>query len=89
MVSNILFQECPENDDFLEVPRRDIAFKALKWYPWLNPNCQFCFFVNVQFWMPFARLFVRPNDNKTGLKLVLIGNDINWRTVCLLPKQEP
>ena len=38
--------------------------------------------------MPFARLFVRPTDNQEGLKLVLIGNDINWRTQCVTVKLE-
>ena len=86
--TNIYVQECTEDDDFLEVPRSDTAFKALKFVPWYNPNCQFCFFVNAQYWMPFARVFVQPNKWKSGLRVVMIGKDLNWRTICHITKPD-
>ena len=56
-------------------------------FPWKEPEIQFAFYVNAQYWMPHARIFaqkippifVSPTKVIPGLKLVLIGKDLNWR----------
>lgn len=82
-------QECPEDDDYVEIKRSDRFFKALKLFPWKNPNCQFAFFVSAKHWLPHARIFIRPDETKTGLTVVLIGNEVNYKTVCYVIKPEP
>ena len=50
---------------------------------------QFAFYLNLNFWMPSADIFVRPAD--LGLDVMLIGNDINWKAQAQLTRadQEP
>ena len=42
--------------------------------------------MNVYFWMPHAKIFIKPAP--LGLEMVVVGREINWKTTCQFVKQE-
>ena len=49
---------------------------------------QFAFHLNIQYWMPAAKLYVRPRTEPNGLDLLMVGPDINWTTKIELEETE-
>lgn len=69
---------------FLVIPKEDLARRALKYAKWKNFPAQLTYYINVKYWMRKARILVRPNDRNNGLLIVLIGQDLNWKTECFI-----
>ena len=68
----------------MNIAREDMVRRALKYAKWKNFPAQMAYYVNVKYWMRKARILVRPNELRSGLVIVLIGQDINWKTECLM-----
>ena len=52
----------------------------------INLYFQFALYLNMQYWMPNAKLFIRPAP--LGLEMLLVGNEINWKTFAQLTREE-
>lgn len=69
---------------FLVIPKEDLARRALKYAQWKNSAAQLTYYINVKYWMRKARILVRPNENNNGLLILLLGQDLNWKTECFI-----
>ena len=61
-----------------------MARRALKYARWQNFPAQLTYYINIKYWMRKSRILVRPNVINNGLIVLLIGEDINWKTECLI-----
>ena len=69
---------------FLVITREDLARRALKYAKWKNFAAQLTYYINVKYWMRKARIMVRPNETNSGLLILLQGQDLNWKTECII-----
>ena len=71
------FQVCKNDNVFVEVQDM-MVIEALKYVKWNNQGAQVAYFINENYWMPFAKVYVRSNDS--GFLVMLSDDDFKWKT---------
>ena len=57
------------------------VIQALLFVPWLNEEAQLAFYINEEFWLPWAKIFVKSTEE--GFQVMLKEDDITWKTEAL------
>ena len=58
----------------------------MKFVSWTNKEAQLAFYINEEFWMPFAKIYLKANGE--GYSVMLADEDMKWKTDAIFAKEE-
>ena len=58
----------------------------MKFVHWTNRAAQLAFFINEEYWMPFAKIYIKATSE--GFSVMLADEDMKWKTEAIFAKEE-